>query len=88
MHSFDEKILICLENIVEFTDIINEVHDNNSICKLDYCDVKMFFKELHSNVHSKRQSLHLIKNFFLGLYEKYPQGFNDCFLIAIYKKLF
>ena len=86
--SFDEKVLICLENIVEFTDIINEVHDNNSICKLNYCDVRMFSEELNSYIHSKRQSPRLTKNFYLGLCEKYPQGFNDCFLIARNKKLF
>ena len=88
MPSFDEKGLICLENIVEFTDIINEVHDNNSICKLDYCHVRMFSEELNSYVHSTRQSPCLIKNFFLGLCEKYPQGFDDCFLIVRNKKLF
>ena len=29
-----------------------------------------------------------VKNFFLGLCEKYPHGFNDCVLIARNKKLF
>ena len=64
--SFDEKVLICLENIVEFTDIINEVHDNNSKCKLNYCDVRMFSEELNSYIHSKRQSPRLTKKLLLG----------------------
>ena len=79
---------MCLENIVEFADIINEIHDNNSLCDLDYCDAKMFSDELHSYAHSKRQSLRLVRNFFLGLCVNYRQGFNDCFLIARNKKLF
>ena len=79
---------MCLENIVEFADIINEIHDNNSLCDLDYCDVKMFSDELHSYVHSKRQSLRLVRNFFVGLYVQYPQEFNDCFLIARNETLF
>ena len=88
MPSFDEKVLMYLENIVELADIINEVHDNNFMCKSDYCDVRMFSEELHRYVHSKRRSPRLVKNVFLGLCEKYPQGFNDCFLIARDKKLF
>ena len=88
MPSFDEKVSMYLENIVELADIINEVHDNNFICKFDYCDVRMFSEELHSYVHSKRRSPRLVKNFFLGLCEKYPQEFNNCFLVARDKKLF
>ena len=64
MASFDEKVSMCLENIVEFADIINEVHGNNSICKLDYCDVRMFCEELHSYVYSKRRSPRFVKAFF------------------------
>ena len=82
MPSFDEKTLMCLENIAEFADIINETHDNNSLYNLDYCDVKMFSDKLYSYVHSKRRSPRLVRNFFLGLCVKYPQRFNNCFLIA------
>ena len=64
MPYFDEKVSMCLENIVEFADIINEVHGNNSICKLDYCDVRMFSEELHSYVYSKRRSPRFVKTFF------------------------
>ena len=90
MLSFDEKALMCLKNIIDFANIINEIPNFNDIykCSLDYCKVGMFFDELYSYIHSKRQSPHLVKNFFLGLCEKYPQGFNDCFLIARNKKSF
>ena len=88
MASFDEKVSMCLENIVEFANIINKINDNNSKCYLDYYDVRMFSDELHSYVHSKRRSPRIVKNFFLGLCEKYPKGFNDCFLIARNKRLF
>ena len=80
MASFDEKVSICLEDINEFMDSVKKVHVSK--CNLDQCDIGMFSDELYSYVHLKRQSPRLIKVFFLHLCEKYPQGFNDCFLAA------
>ena len=54
MASFDEKVSMCLENIVEFADIINKINNNNSKCYVDYCDVRMFSDELHCYIHWKR----------------------------------
>ena len=44
MVSFDEKISMCLENIVEFTHMINEIPNVNRIFKCDLadCEIKMF----------------------------------------------
>ena len=91
MVSFDENILMCLENIVEFSSISNEVHNYNDIfqcpCDNDYCELRRFAEELNSYVNSK-QSPRLTKKFFLSLCKKYPQAFLDCFLIARNKELF
>ena len=35
MASFDEKVSVCLENIVEFADIINKIDNSNSKCYLE-----------------------------------------------------
>ena len=72
---------MCLENIVEFADTIKKIHDISK-CDLDCCGVRMFSDELYRYVHSKRQSPRLARKNFLGLCEKYPQGFKDCFLVA------
>ena len=87
--SFDKKISLCLENIIEFSFMSNEIHNVNDIfqCDYDYYEVRRFAEELNNYVNSKR-SPRLAKNFFLGLCKKYPQGFNDCFLITRNKKLF
>ena len=90
MSSFHEKVSLCLENIVEFSNLINEVHNFDDIfkCDLDFWEVKMFSDELYSYIHSKRSPC-LARKFFLGLCKKCPQGFNDFFfLIARNKKSF
>ena len=55
MAFFDEEISMCLENIVEFTHMINEIHNVNDIFKCDFQDreIKMFSDELKSYVHSR-----------------------------------
>ena len=90
MASFDEKVSMCLENIVEFADIINVNHNFNDTfkCDLEDCELKMFSDELLSSVHSKRRSPRLAKIFFLGLCKKYPKTFDDAFLIARNKNLY
>ena len=62
--SFDEKNSMCLENIVEFSSISNEIHNFNDIfqCDYDYCEVRRFTEELNSYVNLKR-SPHLGKKF-------------------------
>ena len=89
--SFDEKISICLENIVEFSSISYQIHNYNDAfqcpCDDDHCELRGFTEEMNSYVNSRR-SLRLAKKFCLGLCKKYPQGFLDCFLIARNKKLF
>lgn len=81
MALFDEKVLMCLENIVDFAETIKNIHDISK-CDLDVCFVGMFSDELYSYFYLKRQSPRLAKNFLLGLCEKYPQGFDDWFIIA------
>ena len=56
---------MCLENIVEFSSISNEIHNFNDIfqCDYDYCEVRRFTEELNSYVNLK-QSPHLGKKFF------------------------
>ena len=89
MASFDEKISMCLENIVDFSSMSNEIHNFNDTfqCDYDYCEVRRFAEESNSYINSK-QSPRLAKKFFLGLCKNYHHGFNDCFLIARNKKLF
>ena len=81
MASFDEKVSVCLENINEFADSIKKVHDIYK-CTLNHCETGMFSDDLHSYVNSKRRSSRLVIKFFLRLCEKYPQGFEDCFMVA------
>ena len=88
MASFDEKISMCLENIIEFAHMINEIHSVNDTFQYDLedCEIKMFSEELNRYFHLRR-SPRLTKNFFLCLCKKYPQTFNDSFLIAKNDKL-
>ena len=81
MASFDEKVSICLEIINEFADSIKKVHDVSK-CTLEHCEIGIFSDDLHSYVYSKRRSSRLVKKFFLRLCEKYPQGFEDCFMVV------
>ena len=81
MASFDEKVSICLEIINEFADSIKKVHDVSK-CTLEHCEIRIFSDDLHSYVYSERRSSCLVKKFFLRLCEKYPQGFEDCFMVV------
>ena len=81
MASFDKKVAICLEKINEFADSIKKVHDVCR-CTLDHCEIGMFSDDLHSYINSKRQSPRIVKKIFPSLCEKYPQGFEDCFMVA------
>ena len=78
--SFDDKVTNCVEDIVEFSSIIKNIHDISD-CDGN-CEVGYFSDELYHYLDSKRHSLHLIKKLFLYLYKKYPTGFHDNFLIA------
>ena len=53
MASFDEKISMCLENIIEFAHMINEIHSVNDIFQYDLedCEIKMFSEELNRYFH-------------------------------------
>ena len=81
MISFDEKVSICLENINEFAESFKKVHDVSKYT-LDHCEIGKVSYDLHSYVYSKRWSSCHVKKFFLHLCEKYPQGFEDCFMVA------
>lgn len=60
MVSFKEKVLMCLESIVEFTNLIKRVHDISN-CPIDDCEVRNFSNELYNYIHSERRSVRLEK---------------------------
>ena len=66
---------------LEFADSIKKVHDISKY-NFDKCKTGMFSNDLHSYVYSTRWSSCLVKTFFLHLCEKYPQGFEDCFMVG------
>ena len=78
--SFDDKVTNCVEDIVEFSSIIKNIHDISD-CDGN-CEIGYFSDELYHYLDSQRHSSHLIKKLFLYLYKKYPTGFHDNFLIA------
>lgn len=59
----------CVENIVEFADLVKRV-DDISNCPFNDCEVGHFSNELYNYVHSERQSVRLEKKNFLSLCEK------------------
>ena len=69
MTSSDEKVWMCVENIVEFADLVERVHDISN-CPFNDCEVGHFSNELYNYVHSERQSVRLEEKNFLSLCEK------------------
>lgn len=71
----------CVENIVEFADLVKRV-DDISNCPFNDCEVGHFSNELYNYVHSERRSVRLVEKKIFSLYEKYSQGFSCCFEIG------
>lgn len=63
MASFGEKVLMCLEDALEFSSTFKKIHDIFE-CDCVDCHVEKFCDELYGHVHSKRGSPCFIKNFF------------------------
>ena len=51
---------MCLESIIEFTNLIKRVHDISN-CPIDDCEVRNFSNELYNYIHSERRSVRLEK---------------------------
>ena len=56
MASFDGKVWMCVENIVEFPDLVKRDHDISNY-PFNECEVGNFSNELYSYVHSERRSV-------------------------------
>ena len=81
MASFDGKVWMCVENIVEFLDLVKRDHDISNY-PFNKCEVGNFSNELYNYVHSERRSVRLVEKKIFSLYEKYSQGFSRCFEIG------
>ena len=81
MANFDEKVLMCLEDLVGFADSLKKIHDTYN-CPVNVCALGSFAGELYKYVHSGRRSLRFVKFQFLSLCKKYPQAINESFDIA------
>ena len=85
--SFDEKISLCLEHIIEFSNVIKKDHDAAK-CTLDYCEIKLFSENLYDHVHGRRQSPRLLRKNVFDLCNKYPQGFDGYFQVTKNKNVY
>ena len=56
MASFDGKVWMCVENIVEFPDLVKRDHDISNY-PFNECEVGNFSNELYNYVHSERRSV-------------------------------
>ena len=77
--SFDEKVNLCIENVNEFCAIIKKFHELRG-CPLDRCELGLFSDGLYNYIQKRdRRSPCLLKNYFIDLCKKYPQGFESSF---------
>lgn len=65
MASLDEKVLMCLADITDFSDTIKKIYGISN-CSVNPCAIELFAGELHNYVHSSRRSPHLVKSFFFN----------------------
>ena len=81
MASFDGKVWVYVQNIVEFLDLVKRDHDISNYPFNEF-EVRNLSNELYNYVHSERRSVRLQEKKLFSLSEKYPQGFNCCFEIG------
>ena len=62
MTSFDEKVLLYLEDIEYFVNTIKKIYVISN-CPINPCAIGLFADELYNYVHSQRRSFRLV-NFF------------------------